>query len=174
MQLLALLFSLFVDDAHADAFLKTAPTSQYMTSRDIARDHIAVAFAVGLVTNTRPTQLLALAYFESDYKINAVTIEEAGKVSCGTMTPEPMARCTPTDLVSNYLVGARHLRGWLDSYPRDERTALLGYGGGFRAIKRCRVEPAHPKCSMPETRWWRERLIKEAWRVPSTALRWGA
>lgn len=159
MQLLAILFKLFVDDAHADALVETAPT--YLT-REAARDHIASAFVAGIATNQRPALLLSIAWHESRYEQNVVSTEAGGLVSCGVMTPSPTTKCYATDLTSNYLVGAKHLNEWRDA-TRAEWTMLLGYGGGYRAIKTC-ASSKHYACAVPGVFLWRANLIERAWR----------
>jgi len=170
MQLLAILFKLFVDDAHADALVETAPT--YLT-REAARDHIASAFVAGIATSQRPALLLSIAWHESRYEQNVVSIEANGRVSCGVMTPSPTTKCQATDLTGNYLTGAQHLAEWQAAFPRDERLALQGYGGGYRAIKTC-ASSKHYACAVPAVFLWRANLIERAWQKRSAVLVWSA
>jgi hypothetical protein len=171
MQLLAFFVSLFLDDAQVAAFQRTAPT--YLT-HETAREHMASAFAVGIVTDTRPALLLSIAWFESRYTQNVVSREAGGKVSCGVMTPIPQTRCQPSDLVSNYLEGAQHLLVWRRACRDNERCKLLGYGGGYRAIKLCASGAKHHACFMPQSRLFRANLIERGWRGRVSVLRWRA
>ena len=95
-----------------------------------------------------PYMLLYIAWHESRYKSNTVTKEPRGKVSCGALTPVPMARCHRQTLLEQYIAGARHLKVWYDvcfhksvSAHMDsgmhDRCAVLGYAGGFSLIKVC-------------------------------------
>lgn len=157
-----------VSDNEADALLKTAPVSSYLTTRDGAREHIAAARAAAVIYGHDAALLLAIAAHESDYKTDARTLELKGaKVSCGLMTPEPMphaeaARVCPivtSSPLAGYLDGARHLRTWMRAYPG--RAALMAYVGGGAGIRWC-AEGDHARtdyrCFTPE--WFLGRSAK--------------
>ena len=135
IEILVALVSALVPPHVVDGFRSTAP--DYLTSDDQAREHVAAAIVAGMVTDTEPTLLLSIAYGESRYQPDARTPEAGGRVSCGVMTPEPLARCPQRMTVtSGYLAGARHVRVWLD-HAKHETTALFGVAGGWRLIKAC-------------------------------------
>jgi hypothetical protein len=130
--------------AEAEALRATAPT--YLTAESAAA-HVFHARVAAALTGTDPALLLAIAWHESNYRVDYVQREPGGEAhdthrrlrvrySCGVMTPTPNERCRPEDLVigGGYLTGARHLREWMDLRPRGLYGALVGVAGaGWRA-----------------------------------------
>jgi len=129
---------IFVPDADVLAFAHTAPEQLEL---EVARAHYAAAFAAGVVHDVAPELLLSIAAHESRYQHAAVGPESGGRVSCGAMTPEPVAACPRgATLLDEYMAGATHLRTWYAAGDvRDRREALLGYAGGYRLIRACRA-----------------------------------
>ncbi len=116
-------------------------TAPYMAPED-AHAHATAAVIAGIAYDVDPAVLLAIGWHESRYDHAAVTVEEGGKVSCGVMTPEPIARCpSKPSLAAGYLAGAAHLRTWIDASRGNLVRALLGYAGGYRLIARCAQGP---------------------------------
>lgn len=170
-----ILASVFGRDADSERLRASAP--DYLDN-DQAVLHLwsarVAVVAVELPTHDPDGLVLALGWHESRYQVGVVSTESNGRVSCGVMTPEPLAKC-PTDhtMVDEYMVGALHLRGWFEACRGNRRCALLGYAGGYRAIRACAQGPVlrHGEtgddlCRTPEVFEWRARLLK-----PSHALR---
>lgn len=134
--LIGLLLTAPGDAGDAAGLRATAP--QYLNA-GTAVLHLTAARAAGSVYGLDPDLLLSIAHHESRYTV-ARTPEAGGLTSCGVMTPQPLAKCDSTSVTGGYLEGAAHLRKWVDN-TRDQRTALLGYGGGYRAIKACAAGP---------------------------------
>jgi hypothetical protein len=107
---------------------------------EVARDHVAAARVAGAAVGVDPDLLLSIAWHESRYQADAVGPEAGGRVSCGPMTPTPVARCERATIVEGYLAGARHLREW-QLATRTTRDALLGYAGGYRMMRACAKGP---------------------------------
>lgn len=132
---------------------------------DTARVHLAAARIAGLVHRVDSDLLLAIAWRESRYRVDAVTREASGKLSCGLMmTTMPLGEPCPTQAVlDGYLAGAAHLREWM-RITRTQREALLGYAGGYPMIEACvdgslvrvRAEREVDLCSTPE-------LVRASW-----------
>lgn len=172
--MIELLFALVVwltPTREAAALERTAPS--YL-DLDQARDHLAAARIAGAVHHLPPELILAIAWRESRYQHAAVTPESAGRMSCGAMTPTPVARCVPQTLLEDYLAGAAHLRHWVNA-TRSLQLGLQGYAGGYRMIRACERGPVVrvrarveiDLCSTPELRRaaWIRREIERA--VPS-------
>lgn len=115
-------------------------------------DHVAAAQVAGWLAGVRPALLLAFAWHESRFTPDYVQPEARGNVSCGVMTPEPIAPpCPRQTLVEQYLAGATHIRVWLAAARGDERLALLGVAGGYHLIAACRDANPRPRgCAFPE------------------------
>lgn len=134
-------------------------------------------FAAELPTHDADNLILAIAWHESRYQVGTVSIEAGGRVSCGVLTPEPVAKCPEqTTIVDEYLTGARHLRGWFDACRGNRRCALLGYAGGYRAIRACAQGPVlrhgdrgDDLCRTPEVFEWRARLLSSPKRSRETS-----
>lgn len=142
------------DDLAAGA-ARTAPA--YLTP-DTALEHATAAATAARVYRVDAALLLSIAWHESRYSVAAVGPEARG-VSCGVMTPEPVARCPRATMLGGYLAGAAHLRTWLDA-THDEHTALLGYAGGYALIAACaRGEKLHG-CTTPAVFVGRARAIR--------------
>jgi hypothetical protein len=161
--LITLLAVLFTPSTDADALRRTAPS--YLTPSS-ASDNLDAARIAGALVNVDPDLLLSIAWHESRYEPQAVGREPGGRVSCGPMTPEPVARCTAKPMLAGYVAGARHLRDWIGATP-DIHTALLGYAGGFSMIRACARGPvlrprgAHDDlCMTPEVFLWRRDWIR--------------
>lgn len=136
IEIVILLLSALVSDASADALRRTyAPLD-----RSVAKQHILAAGWAQKQTGVDSDLLLSIAWHESRYDAQAVGPESGGRVSCGPMTPTPVARCAKQNIVDGYLAGARHLKEWLAN-TKDRRTALLGYAGGYRMIDACSRGP---------------------------------
>lgn len=119
----------------ADALRQTAPS--YL-DRDAAREHLAAARVAGAVYAIDPDLLLAIAWRESRYRVEAVTRERSGKLSCGVMMiTMPLGEpCPPHGVLAGYLAGAAHLRWWVRAAGLHD--GLLGYAGGYPTIRRCK------------------------------------
>ncbi len=128
----------------------TAPT--YLTTDADARDHLASALVAGAAYAV-PALLSSIAWHESRYQQRQITPEVGGHASCGVMTPEPTTRAgcrrATSTLLSGYLAGARHLRGWLDVCGQNVACALWGYAGGYRLIAACRAGVDSRGCRVP-------------------------
>ncbi len=136
-ELLLAVLTWLVTPNDADALRRTAPS--YLDAESAAR-HLAGARAAGAVYGLDPDLLLAVAWRESRYQSDEKTPESGGRVSCGVMTPTPIARCPPQSLLQGYLAGAEHMRMWATASP-TMRIAELGYAGGYRLIRRCQDGP---------------------------------
>ena len=164
------LLALLVSDDDADALRSTAPT--YLTV-DTAREHLVAARLAAVATGTDADLLLSIAWHESRYQHDAVSQEAGGRVSCGIMTPTPVARCPRGQtILGGYMAGAQHLRSWYDA-TGHQRAALLGFAGGYRAIRRCAqgpmyIRPGVDGCKTPEVFQHRARWVRNA-RKRSTA-----
>ena len=119
----------------ADALRVTAPS--YLDTES-ARVHLAAARIAAQAYRLDPDVLLAIAWRESRYNVDAATHEASGKWSCGVMmVTMPLGRrCPSTSILDSYLGGAAHLREWRQ-ITRTERDALLGYAGGHPMIAAC-------------------------------------
>jgi hypothetical protein len=152
---------------------RTDPTD---LTADSALEHLTAATIAGAFTGTDPNLLLSLAWHESRYQANAIGPESNHRVSCGPMTPEPVAHCTSSSLLAGYIAGARHLRTWLDAMHGNEREALLGYSGGYAFRRKCHAGPviAHRAgrdvdlCTVVEIFEWRAEWIRRERRKTST------
>jgi hypothetical protein len=137
LDLIVFFVVLFVTPDAARGLSSTAPA--YL-DEDSARQHLAAAVVAGLMTRTKPETLLAISWHESRYKYDVITSEPPdprtgqARWSCGVLTPEPITdrqACEEirSNLALGYLVGARHLRAWLDVCRDHSGCALLGYAG---------------------------------------------
>lgn len=108
-----------------------------LTDDTVAAEHVWSARVAAVVAGVDVDDVLALAWHESRFTSNVVSHEPGNRVSCGVLTPEPVARCVPRALVDQYLAGARHLRVWRDAVRGDRWTALVGLAGGYAAIAGC-------------------------------------
>jgi len=106
-----------------------------------AAAHLTAARSAANATKVDPYLLLYIAWHESRFNPRERTPESGGRESCGVMTPFPRARCARRSLADQYLIGAKHLRGWFDACRGNARCALLGYAGGYRLIRACRRGP---------------------------------
>lgn len=119
----------------ADALRRTSPA--YLDA-PTAHAHLAAARVAGVVHRVDPYLLLAIAYRESRYELDAITHEKSGKLSCGQMqiTMPKGEPCPAPALLEGYLAGAAHLAEWRRA-TRSARDALLGYAGGYGMIRAC-------------------------------------
>ena len=159
--LIAVILALFSPRADAEALARTAPSD---LSIGAAVLHLGAARAAALETGTDPELVLSISWHESRYVSNAVGVEPGGRVSCGVLTPEPVARCGRVGLVDQYVAGARHLRVWMDATP-SLHAALLGFAGGYRLIAMCQrgpviIRPGVDACLTPEVFMWRAAWIR--------------
>lgn len=170
--IIALAMRLNVTDADAEALRRTAPEP---VSLEQARENIAAARYAGMIYDLDPDLLLSIAAHESHYKADAVGPEPGGKVSCGSMTPIPVASCkvAPT-VLEGYLAGAHHLRvDWLGAV-KDETLALRGYAGGYALIRACALGPVEIRpgvdgCKTPDVFRARASWIKRERRVKASS-----
>lgn len=183
-RLVAVAFRLIVPTTDAEALQRIAPEP---ISLELARDNIAAArIAAFVVFPDHPTlmmadDLLAIARRESHFQPTAKTTETGGRVSCGPMTPTPIASCAPASIVDGYIAGAIHLREWVDGTrsryggPQYSR-AMLGFAGGFALIRRCdrgavivdRKGVKIDLCKTAErTFYWSHRIRTERWLAAS-------
>lgn len=138
----------------------TAPA--YLTAES-AMDHATAAAVAARVYGVDAALLLSVAWHESRYATDAVTLEVGGRRSCGVMTPEPLASCPPPSMYGGYLAGARHVRVWLDAMHGDLHTALTGVAGGYHLIGFCARGGVHRGCQVADVFLERARWIR-AWR----------
>lgn len=151
-----------VDDA--TALTKTDPANLTVES---AKEHLAAARIAAARYRVDAPLLLSISWHESRYKADAVSKEIGGLVSCGPMTPVPMARCEKKHIVDGYLDGAAHLREWIDT-SSSLRLALMGYAGGYKLIDACNKGPVIRKngrhddlCKTPDVFLWRRNWIRD-------------
>lgn len=167
----------FTSASDAEALRATAPS--YLDTGS-ARMHLAAARAAGEAYGVDADVLLAIAWRESRYQVDAITRERSGKLSCGLMmVTMPVGEpCPDATVIGGYLAGAAHLREWL-RMTGSLHAALLGYAGGFTMIKACenggelpRVRAGHEVdlCKTPElsrAAWIRATRVKMARRSAS-------
>lgn len=162
--LITILISL-LSTGPADGLRSTAP--DYLTI-ETAQEHLLAATIAAVAFDVDRDILLSIGHHESRYQHRAVGPEAGGLVSCGVMTPEPVSRCPKAmTVLDGYTAGARHLRGWIDACRGHERCGLLGYAGGWRAIRACAegpvmIRPGVDGCQTPEVFRWRAGLIRRA------------
>lgn len=125
----------------ADGVMRTA-----VVAPQVAGEHAMAAVIAGAVFDVDPALLLSIAHHESNYDHTATTAEAGQKTSCGVMTPVPTqdagsCRLATSSPLAGYLVGAQHLRTWLDAQHGNLHAALVGYAGGYRLIGRCARGP---------------------------------
>jgi hypothetical protein len=146
MSILLALLAMLIPPAAVDGLRSTAPA--YLTAES-AREHLAAAVIAAMVTDIDPALLLSIAWHESRYEHGAVTAEPGHRVSCGVMTPEPIARCPRAmSVLDGYLAGARHLAGWR-SGSRNDVEMLQGYAGGYYMIRFCASGGRSRGCDVP-------------------------
>jgi hypothetical protein len=157
-----------VPPGDVDALRRTAPEP---ITHELAAENLAAARVAGAVYELDADLVLSIAAHESHYESDAVTSERDGKVSCGVMTPEPIARCSKQTALGGYLAGAKHLRGWIDGPESNCHgnlyCALLGYAGGYDLISACATGPVFRKtghhddlCLTPRVFLWRRNWIR--------------
>lgn len=138
--ILTLLALLWPSNDRVEALRVSAP--KYLTT-EMAREHLTAAQVAAVQHDLEPELLLAIAYRESKYVVNAIGPEVRGKHACGVMQPLMWVKCQPQTLLGGYMEGAEHLRHWLDTKTcrGDLKCALLGYVGGYFLIKACSPGP---------------------------------
>lgn len=139
-------------DADAEALHRFAPHE--VTIAD-ARAHVWAARVAATAYGMDADLLLAIAWHESRYEVNARGSESGGRVSCGVMQPTPVVTCPAANMLDGYLEGAKHLRGWIVAMHSDEHAALVGYAGGYRLLTACTqgsvfIRSAVDACRTPE------------------------
>jgi len=155
-----------ITDDEIESLRASAPT--YLTTQT-ATEHLIAADAAAKRYRVDRNLILSIAHHESHYAFTTITPEAGGKVSCGVMTAEPTthAGCAAAtaSLEVSYLIGAKHLRGWLDA-TKTQRLALLGYAGGWRLIRACALGPVWRQggnradlCTIVDVFQYRARLI---------------
>lgn len=164
-----LLAQIFISDHDAGALARTAP--EPIATAD-AKENILAARVAGVAYDVDPMITLSISAHESRYQARAVGPESGGMVSCGSMTPTPVASCPPgASVLDGYLAGAKHLREWIDAMHGDVRAALVGYAGGYRLIAACAlgpviIRPNVDACTTPEVFRWRAAWIAREMRSP--------
>lgn len=135
MWLLALIMML-TPARDVEAFQRT---DRFDLTAETAREQLASARIAGQLYNIPPEMLLAIAWHESRYHADAVTVEPGHRVSCGVMTPTPQRRCSSAELTpfGGYVAGAKHLRMWLDHCNGNTWCALTAYIGGMGLVRVC-------------------------------------
>lgn len=118
------------------ALERTAPGE---ITRERAIRHVAAAEIAGWRYDVDPNLLLSIAWHESRYHVAEATPEVHG-VSCGVMTPEPIAHCPAPSLLGGYLAGAEHVAAWRDACHGEMACALTGYAGGYHLLALCGQE----------------------------------
>lgn len=110
---------------------------QYLSARQ-AQEHLLAARVAGVLYGQDPSLLLAVAWHESRFTPDAVTVEPGRRVSCGVMTPVPKSKCSAWDLtlLGGYMEGAKHLQMWHDKW-HSTRALLLAYAGGSGLVRAC-------------------------------------
>jgi soluble lytic murein transglycosylase-like protein len=140
-----ILLWLLASPADVERLRASAPA--YLTTES-ARVHLAASKAAGAEHGVDDELMRRIAWHESRFTIDAVTPEPGDRVSCGVMTPEPVARCglETTSALAGYDAGARHLALWTRLVGR--RDALLAYAGGRALVRICRAEPSDARCDV--------------------------
>lgn len=154
-----------------EALQRTAPEP---LGTELAAENLSAARIAGHMFRVDPDLLLSIAAHESRYQSDAVGPESGGRVSCGVMQTTPRASCPKQTTLEGYIDGAKHLRGWIDA-TRDLDTALIGYAGGYRMIKKCadgpvlrQADPHDDLCRIARVfRWRRDWIRRERTRPPS-------
>jgi hypothetical protein len=148
-----------VSDSDAIALHRFSPEE---ITVEHARDHIWAARVAAAAYSVDENMILAIAYHESRMHENAVGPESGGRVSCGSMTPSPVAFCEKKPLLAQILEGTRHWAVEWREAPGvyGEHEALLGVAGGYRGIRACRLGPVlrygdhgDDLCLTPEVFW---------------------
>lgn len=136
-QVIAALLTLFtslVDVPAAEALLTTANDTHLTV--ETAAQHVAAARFAGILTDTDPDLLLAIAHHESRYEPHVVGPPVRGKHACGVMQHVPIVGpCPKLSLPADYLEGAKHLAVWIRAQRGDIERALIGYAGGYALLK---------------------------------------
>lgn len=133
----------------------------------VAAEHLTAARAAARQYGVDADLLLSIAWHESRYT-DATTPEIGGRVSCGALTPTPVARCYHDGVLIDYLRGAEHLAGWIAAARGNLRAALLGYAGGYALLRACASGPVLRDrsggqldlCGTPDVFLWRARWIR--------------
>ena len=171
--IIAVLTWLLTPSSDVEALRKTAPN--YLTT-ETARNHLVAARLAAATYNLDPDMLLSTAYYESRYTPNVVGPLVRGKRACGVMQSIMETQCVSETLLEGYSTGAKHYRAWYQACRNDERCAILGYGGGYNLINRCKEGPLHVEragrtvdlCTLPDIRLGRARWIKRLRGEPAT------
>lgn len=131
-----ILARLLCTEAEVESLHASSPS--YLTHEQ-AVSHCGAAHLAAIVTGEAPEVLLAIAWHESRYTVDAVTREPGNRVSCGVMTPVPHAApCSPVELslLGGYLIGAAHLAVWR-RLARTTLATLDAYAGGGTLARTC-------------------------------------
>jgi hypothetical protein len=163
---------LLTSSPDVEALRKTAPN--YLTT-ETARDHLVAARLAAEAYNLDADMLLSTAFFESRYTLNVVGPPVRGKHACGVMQPTMETKCVSETLLEGYFNGAKHYRTWYQACGNDTRCAILGYGGGYALINRCKEGPLNVEragqtvdlCTLPDIRLGRARWIKKLRGTPT-------
>ena len=114
------------------------------TSPKDARAHVEAARAASQETGQSTTLLLAMAYVESRYRLDAYAYRR-GKHLCGPLQIATRSKelCDElrSDIHFSYLSAAQHLATWGSTKKcklslNVELCSLQGYSGGWKAINR--------------------------------------
>ena len=147
LTLIAFFVGLLASPTDVAQLQATAPHS--LKTIEQAREHLGAARTAAFLTRTDPTILLSIAWHESRYRVDVSGPEVGHRVSCGVMATEPRRPPCPAQTVAqSYLEGAAWVRRWLEVSHGNLRRALIGYGGGYRALRIC-ARQRHPACGFP-------------------------
>lgn len=130
------LLTSIADVPAAKALVTTAKGTRL--TMETAPQHVAAARFAGIITDTDPDLLLALAHHETNFDPTVVgPLLHNGKRACGVMQHVPVkGPCPKRMLIADYLAGARHLAWWIRAERRNIKRALAGYAGGYPSIAR--------------------------------------
>lgn len=135
-QVIAAVFTLITslaDVPAAKALMSTAKDTHLTI--ETAAQHVAAARFAGILTDTDPDLLLAIAHHESRYEPDVIGPRMRGKHACGVMQQIPITGPCPTpSLPADYLAGAQHLAEWIRAQHGDVERALVGYAGGYALL----------------------------------------
>jgi len=136
---LALLATLSRPDA--EGVRRMAP--RYLTIEQ-ATAHTLAARIAAAVYDVDADELLAIAYRESRYQVDAKGPESGNRYSCGVMQPTPTSSATvcrrqTSSLLAGYMAGAQHLHGWFKACRGIRECAHVGYAGGYALLKLCKT-----------------------------------
>jgi hypothetical protein len=126
-------------DADAEALHRFSPNE---VTVDRAHDHIWAARVAAAVYGVDPDLSLAISWHESRFQAHVVGPAVNGRRACGAMQPVPTGKCEWKTILEQYLEGTEHWAVWKRAGDvRNDHEALLGYAGGYRLLRSCRLGP---------------------------------